>query len=98
MDVLKIGAIALAVGFCANSIASSSLTAKDYARKGLKSASFFPGLASLCDISAPPKDMFKLGEKRGKDLSELRAIVNPAAKAKAAAKYLLSKSLITFIT
>lgn len=64
LDVLKIAAIAWAVGFCANCIASSTLTADDYARKGLESATHFPGLASLCDISAPPRDMFKLGEKR----------------------------------
>ncbi|PRO70919.1 MBL fold metallo-hydrolase [Alteromonas gracilis] len=45
-------------------MASSTLTADDYARKGLESTTHFPGLASLCDISAPPRDMFKLGEKR----------------------------------
>lgn len=64
LDVLKIVTIAWAVGFCANCMASSTLTADDYARKGLESATHFPGLASLCDISAPPRDMFKLGEKR----------------------------------
>lgn len=64
LDVLKIVAVAWAVGFCANCMASSTLTADDYARKGLESTTHFPGLASLCDISAPPRDMFKLGEKR----------------------------------
>lgn len=64
LDVLKIMSVALALSFCANSIANPSLTAEDYARKGLESATYFPGLASLCDISTPPKDMFKLGEKR----------------------------------
>ena len=80
LDVLKIGAIALAVGFCANSIASSSLTAKDYARKGLESASYFPGLASLCDISAPPKDMFKLGEKRRERSKRAESDSKPSRK------------------
>ncbi|GFD75002.1 MBL fold metallo-hydrolase [Alteromonas marina] len=64
LDVLKIVAIAWAVGFSTNCTASSTLTADDYARKGLESAKHFPGFASLCDISAPPRDMFKLGEKR----------------------------------
>ena len=33
-------------------------TAQYYADKGLKSAKHFPGLASLCDISQEPRDMF----------------------------------------
>ena len=33
-------------------------TAQYYADKGLKSAKHFPGLASLCDISLEPRDIF----------------------------------------
>lgn len=82
LDVLKIAAIAWAVGFCANCIASSTLTADDYARKGLESATHFPGLASLCNISAPPRDMFKLGEKRQERPKRAESRSKPERKGK----------------
>ena len=82
LDVLKIAAIAWAVGFCANCIASSTVTADDYARKGLESATHFPGLASLCNISAPPRDMFKLGEKRQERPKRAESRSKPERKGK----------------
>lgn len=83
LDVLKALSVALALSFCANSIASPSLTAEDYANKGLESATHFPGLANLCDISTPPKDMFKLGEKRRERPQRAESDSKPSRKGKA---------------
>ena len=83
LDVLKIWAFALAIGFCINSFASSSLTAEVYARKGLESATHFPGLASLCDISAPPRDLFKLSEKRRQGAGRTESDRTPKRQVKA---------------
>ncbi len=83
LDVLKTMSVALALSFCANSIASPSLTAEEYANKGLESATHFPGLANLCDISTPPKDMFKLGEKRRERPQRAESDSKPSRKGKA---------------
>ena len=82
LDLLKIGAIGLAIGFCANSIASSSLTAEDYAKKGLESGKHFPGLASLCDISVPPRDMFELGKKQRERPERAKSDSKPSRQGK----------------
>ena len=82
LDFLKIGAAVLAIGFCAKSIASSPLTAVDYAKKGLESATHFPGLASLCDIGAPPRDVFKLGENRRGKSQRAESDSKPSRKGK----------------
>lgn len=67
LDVLKATFALLLLGVTANAVAGAALSAEDYAQKGLASAEHFPGLASLCDISELPRDMFRLdgeGKKR----------------------------------
>lgn len=80
LDVLKIAVITLTVCVNASCTASSSLTVQDYAQKGLESAAHFPGLANLCDISAPPRDMFKLNEKRRERPKRAESASTPGRK------------------
>ena len=82
LDVLKIAVITWAVFVCASCTANSSLTAQDYARKGLESATHFPGLASLCDISAPPRDVFKFDGKRRERPKRAESAGKPDRKGK----------------
>ena len=48
----------LAAWMSNNTYSADLYTAQYYADKGLKSAKHFPGLASLCDISLEPRDIF----------------------------------------
>lgn len=63
LDILKatVPLLLTATVLLSNSAQSDGLTAQDYAEKGLESATFFPGLASLCDISREPRNMFQSG-------------------------------------
>lgn len=63
LDILKatVPLLLTATVLLSNSAKSDGLTAQDYAEKGLESATFFPGLASLCDISREPRNMFQSG-------------------------------------
>ncbi len=50
--------------FAATNDVEPTLDAKAYADKGLQNESYFPGLASLCDLSAEPRNMFKPRDKK----------------------------------
>ena len=57
-SVWQLAIMLLAVWMSNNTYSADVYTAQYYANKGLKSAKHFPGLASLCDISQEPRDMF----------------------------------------
>ena len=57
-SVWRLAIMLLAVWMSNNTYSADAYTAQYYADKGLKSAKHFPGLASLCDISLEPRDIF----------------------------------------
>ena len=63
-SVWRLAIMLLAVWVSNNTYSADAYTAQYYADKGLKSAKHFPGLASLCDISQEPRNMFVISENR----------------------------------
>ncbi|CAI3962905.1 metallo-beta-lactamase class B [Alteromonas macleodii] len=63
-SVWRLAIMLLAVWMSNNTYSADAYTAQYYADKGLKSAKHFPGLASLCDISQEPRNMFVISENR----------------------------------
>ncbi len=57
-SIWQLAIMLLAVWMSNNTYSADAYTAQYYADKGLKSAKHFPGLASLCDISLEPRDIF----------------------------------------